>query len=107
MHSQTEQTLEVLRRETNVGDVERVLRIALGTYLSWLGYTKMKGSLLGRMVAFWGIDLAIAGISGWCWSYAVLGISSVSGAANNPYERIVQRLLRRAIERPSELRRVA
>ena len=91
----------------NVGDVERLVRICLGTYLSWLGHNRLGGSGLGKLVHFWGVDLAVSGITGWCWGSAVLGISSVPGAANNPYERLAG-YLRKTMERARpELRRAA
>jgi hypothetical protein len=89
---EAESAMTELRSRANLGDLERMLRIIIGSVLNWLGYTKMKGSPLGRVVGFWGVDLAVSGILGWCWLYASLGLSSVPGAANNPYEKAFRRL---------------
>lgn len=73
--------------ESNVGTIDRAIRITGGIILIWLGFQKIRG-FLGFLIGALGADEVAAGIVGWCWLFYLLRISSVERAENNPFKAI-------------------
>src|SRR5437764_12851631 len=69
-------------RGVNVGRAERVLSLAGGGLLAWLGVKQ--GGLLGTAIALIGGGIAYRGVSGHCPGYAALGITPTSSTARKP-----------------------
>ena len=55
---------------------DRVLRIALGVVLLYLGWAGVVGGTLGAILKVVGFLPLVTGIVGWCALYQVLGIST-------------------------------
>jgi hypothetical protein len=55
---------------------DRVLRIALGVVLLYLGWAGVVGGTLGWIFKIVGFLPLVTGIAGWCALYAVFGIST-------------------------------
>ena len=61
-------------RGVNVGRAERVLSLAGGGFLAWLGVKQ--GGFLGTALAMFGGGIAYRGVTGHCPGYAALGINT-------------------------------
>lgn len=60
----------------NEGNWDRLLRIALGVVLLYLGWAGVVGGTLGSILKVIGFLPLVTGIVGWCALYRVLGIST-------------------------------
>lgn len=56
----------------NISDLERLLRVIFGVYAMLLGFLFISG-LVGNLLGFLGLLLAITGAMGWSGIYTVLG----------------------------------
>ena len=63
---------------TNEATWDRVLRIAFGLGLLYLGWTGVVAGTLGLVFKILGIALVVTGVVGYCALYALLGISTCS-----------------------------
>ncbi|HOV47229.1 MAG TPA: DUF2892 domain-containing protein [Anaerolineae bacterium] len=56
----------------NISDLERLLRVIFGVYAMLLGFLFISG-LVGNLLGFLGLLLAITGAMGWSGIYTLLG----------------------------------
>lgn len=84
--------LEMLTREDvterqaiqNVGDTERVIRVAVGLALFIAGGAASRAIRLPLRLT--GAVAALTGISGWCPGYHAAGVTSLAGPGDHPEE---------------------
>ncbi len=53
---------------------DRVIRVALGITLPYLGWTGVVPGVLGTVIKYLGFVPLITGLAGWCPAYSVFGI---------------------------------
>lgn len=62
--------------KTNVGALDRFIRLVLASVLFYLGLFTYSGSNLGIGLVVGGILLVVSGLVGFCGMYRLLGIST-------------------------------
>ena len=63
----------------NIGELERILRVALGVHGMLLGFLFVQGTV-GILLGLVGAMAALTGLVGWCGVYALLGKGTVEPA---------------------------
>ncbi len=68
--------------KTNVGSIDRVIRLLLASGLFYLGLFTFSGSTLGTGLAIAGAVAFVTGTLGFCGLYRLLGISTNRASQN-------------------------
>ena len=61
----------------NEGTTDRIIRLVLGVVLIIIGWPVLGNNTLGIILDIIGVIIIITGITGFCWIYRVLGISTL------------------------------
>lgn len=69
--------LEVIAMKTNVGSLDRLIRLLLASALFYLGLFLYNGSVLGIGLIVFGVILLATALFSFCGLYRLLGISTI------------------------------
>jgi hypothetical protein len=69
---------------TNMAGWDRVLRIALGTIMLYLGWSGLVEGTLGAIFKVVGVIPVVTGVIGWCAVYELFGFSTRSHPPTPP-----------------------
>lgn len=66
--------------KSNVGTIDRIVRVAGGAVLAGLGFTGVVSGWAGILIGLVGLVFITTGAIGWCPIYAALGLKTRTSA---------------------------